>query len=61
MASVRRMDVIDDRLLGRADEPLRAHDDLNDIHRLPGSPVEFYPQAAGPIVERKVAAVERLQ
>ncbi len=31
----RGSDVVDDRLLGRADESGRADDDLNDIHGLP--------------------------
>ena len=54
-------DVVDDRLFRRDDEPCRAHDDLDDVHGSLGDLVEVYAEVAGEIVERHVAAIERLQ
>ena len=36
----RGSDVVDDRLLGRADKPRRADDDLDDVHGCPGALVQ---------------------
>ena len=54
-------DVVDDRLFRRADEPCRTHDDLNDVHGSPGALIQVDAEVAGEVVERQVAAVERLQ
>ena len=54
-------DVVDDRLFRRADKPCRTHDDLNDVHRTAGALVQVDAEVAGEVVERHVAAVERLQ
>ena len=54
-------DVVDDRLFGRADKPCRTDDDLDDVHGLSGTLVQFDAEVAGEVVHRQVAAVERLQ
>ena len=54
-------DEVDDRLFRRADEPCRAHDDLNDVDGCPGTLVQVDAEVAGEVVEDQVAAVERLQ
>jgi hypothetical protein len=48
-------------LFGRADKPSRAHDDLDDVHRVPGALVQAYAEVAGEVVESQVPTVERLQ
>ena len=54
-------DVVDDRLFRRDDKPCRADDDLNDVHGSLGDLVQVDAEVAGEIVERHVAAIERLQ
>ena len=54
-------DVVDDRLFWRADRPCWTHDDLDDVHGLLGALVQFDAEVAGELVDRQVAAVERLQ
>ena len=60
-AGERGADVVDHRLFGRADEPRRAHDELHDIHGLPGDLVEVDAEVGGEMIECQVAAGERLQ
>ena len=50
-------DVVDDGLVGRADEPRRAHDDLNDVHGFPGALVQADAEVAGEVIENQVPAV----
>jgi len=48
-------------LFRRADEPCRAHDDLNDVHGLPGALVQADAEGGCEVIEGQVPAVERLQ
>ena len=54
-------DVVDHRLFRRGDKPRRAHHDLDDVHGLFGTLVQFDAEVASEAVHRQVAAVERLQ
>ena len=54
-------DVVDDRLFRRADKPCRADDDLDDVHGLSGTLIQFDAEVAGEGSSDQVAAVERLQ
>ena len=54
-------DVVDDRLFRRADKTCRTHDDLDDVHGLFGTAVQFDAEVAGEVVDRQVAAVDGLQ
>ena len=49
-------DVVDDLLLGRADKPCRADDDLDDVHGCPGALVQFDTEVAGESVGNQIAA-----
>jgi len=50
-----------DGLLGRADEPCRGHDDLNDVHGFACVLVQADAEVACELIENKVPAIQRLQ
>ena len=55
-------DVVDDRLFGRADEPCRSDDDLDDVHGSADALVgQVCPEVAGEGIDDEAAAVDSLQ
>ena len=58
---VDRSDVVDDRLVRRADEPCGSDDDLNDVHGLACLPVQANAKVAGELIEDEIPAVQRMQ
>ena len=54
-------DVVDHRLFRRTDRPCWTHDDLDNVDGPLGALVQFDTEVAGELVDRDIAAVERLQ
>ena len=46
------------RRVGRTDKTRRPDDDLNDVHRTSGEPIQLQAEVGGEGVERHIAAVE---
>ena len=54
-------DVVDDRWFRRADKSCRTHHDLDNVHGLFGTVVQFDAEVASKPVDDQVAAVDRLE
>ena len=54
-------DVVDHRWFRRADKPCRTHHDLDEVDGRFGTLVQFDAEVASELVDRQVAAVDRLQ